>query len=372
MNAAPQRIPENQNRPGNTLVLPGQSPDGQYILSVLLKRSYRFAHQQRCVRAERDRKIISGDQHFDGPMNSSVRFESDFVPYKLSTDVVLNGTAYAPGGHPVQELTVTLMVNECRKDLYIVGDRTAQYCAGADPLFSDPQPFTTMDIVYERAYGGVDIYSDRKMHCIYARNHLGRGFAIQNSKEVVDNLQLPNIEDIEDRLTPERLCVGHFMYWEKQPMPQGFGWFAKHWRPRCLLAGVMPADKKYEVELRQAYSTLIPASQREIYAQTELPDMDFRFFNGASPGLSFPYLNGSEVIRTLHLTPEGPLYFQLPCEKPAIGLDIGQGVQELPAYLQTVMIRMEEREVDLVWRGALPYPGPDWLPQMRKMEVSVQ
>ena len=37
--------------------------------------------------------------------------------------------------------------------------------------------------------------------------------------------------------------------------------------------------------------------------------------------------------------------------------------------LQTVQIHMEEREVDLVWRAAVPYPGRDWLPQMRRMEV---
>jgi hypothetical protein len=40
--------------------------------------------------------------------------------------------------------------------------------------------------------------------------------------------------------------------------------------------------------------------------------------------------------------------------------------------LHTVMFRMEERELDLVWRAAIPYPGPDWLPQMRRMEVDVQ
>jgi hypothetical protein len=33
------------------------------------------------------------------------------------------------------------------------------------------------------------------------------------------------------------------------------------------------------------------------------------------------------------------------------------------------MLRMDDLQVDLVWRGAVPYPGPDWLPQMRKMEV---
>jgi hypothetical protein len=39
--------------------------------------------------------------------------------------------------------------------------------------------------------------------------------------------------------------------------------------------------------------------------------------------------------------------------------------------LQTVQIRLEERELDLVWRAAVPYPGRDWLPQMRRMQVFV-
>jgi hypothetical protein len=32
---------------------------------------------------------------------------------------------------------------------------------------------------------------------------------------------------------------------------------------------------------------------------------------------------------------------------------------------------MEDRQLDVVWRGAVPYPGRDWLPQMRKMEVFI-
>jgi hypothetical protein len=35
------------------------------------------------------------------------------------------------------------------------------------------------------------------------------------------------------------------------------------------------------------------------------------------------------------------------------------------------MIRADDGQVDLVWRAAVHYPGPDWLPQMRKMEVFV-
>jgi len=32
---------------------------------------------------------------------------------------------------------------------------------------------------------------------------------------------------------------------------------------------------------------------------------------------------------------------------------------------------MDEGQVDLVWRGAVPYRGPDWLREMRRMDVLV-
>ena len=48
------------------------------------------------------------------------------------------------------------------------------------------------------------------------------------------------------------------------------------------------------------------------------------------------------------------------------------GVQEPTVVLHTVQIRMEERQVDLVWRAAADYPGPDWLQEMKTMEVLIQ
>ena len=102
-----------------------------------------------------------------------------------------------------------------------------------------------------------------------------------------------------------------------------------------------------------------------------LPDMDFRFFNGASSGLVVPFLSGTETVALLNLDPSGEIQFQLPGERPTIGLDIGEGVQEPPVFLHTVLIRLEERQVDLVWRGAVAYPGPDWLPEKKKTEVLI-
>jgi Uncharacterized protein conserved in bacteria len=353
------------------IVLPGQTPEGQHVLSVLVKRTYEIVSGSRCARAEADKKLIPGDLHYGDPMSSTVKFESDFVPFKLATDVVLHGKAYAQPGQCVTTLTASLAVGRYRKDLLIIGDRVARFNSRRDPIFTDPQPFETMELRYERAYGGVDIYSEPKMEYVYPRNHLGRGFAVANIQKSVENLPLPNIEDPNDRLTPPRLCVGEFKDWERQPMPQGFGWTLKMWRPRSSYAGVLPADRALEQDLRKSYATLVPPAQRKLYEENPLPAMDFRFFNGASPGLAVPFLSGDESVELSNLDPQGKSHFQLPGERPKIGLDIVGGLQEPEVVLHTVMIRMDDRQLDLVWRGAVPYPGPDWLPEMKKMEMLI-
>lgn len=356
---------------GNTILLPGQTPEGRHVLSVLVKRSYVIRAGRRCVRAEADQPLVPGDVHFGDPMNSTVRLESDFVPFKLATDVVVNGAAHAPQGRPVQELIVGVAVGATVKRILVIGDRIAHHREGASPVFSEPTPFTTMPIRYERAFGGVDVRSDPKLACAYGRNHLGRGFVISNVPEAVDGQPLPNIEDPEDRLTPERLCCGHFVHMDTLPAPQGFGWTMKYWRPRALYAGVMPADLPLARELRAAYRQAVPPDQRAMYDQTGLPPMDFRFFNGASPGLVLPYLAGDEAIHLRHLTPEGDVAFGLPGERPRIEIDIGFGPNAPAVVLHTVMIRLEEGELDLVWRGAVEYPGPDWLPGMQRLDLEV-
>jgi hypothetical protein len=229
-----------------------------------------------------------------------------------------------------------------------------------------------MALRYEQAYGGVDIYSDPKVPCVYVRNPLGKGFAVTLEPRAAHRLALPNLEDPADLLTPERMTCGHFMYWERQPMPAGFGWWGKQWQPRGALAGVLPADKAAYQALREAYTKLVPAAVRPLFDQTGLPSMDFRFFNGASPGLALPAMTGEEQVRTWNLAPEGEVSFQLPGDRPRIALDVGFGSQEPAVVLHTVQIRMDDREVDLVWRAAAPYPGPDWLPQMSKTEILVE
>jgi hypothetical protein len=352
------------------VLLPGQSPAGEHIYSLLVKRTYDIA-DRKCVRAKEDRKLFASDVHYGDPMISSVRFESDFIPYKLQTDVVFNGKAYSMGGVPVQSLVAAVCVGDKRKEVLVAGDRFCRWLEGGRIAATPPEPFATVEMRYENAYGGVDLYSDPTLPFAYPRNPLGKGFVVKSTPKTLHDLPLPNLEDPKARLGAGALCILEPKFWEKQPMPAGLGWFPKLWRPRALLAGVMPADEGLEEELRNAYATVLPPDQKELYLKHRLPKMDFRFFNGASPGLAFPYLTGTETMVLENLTPEGRLEFALPGGKPRVQIDIGLGPQEPEAVLHTVQIHGEERQVDLVWRAAIPYPGPDWLSQMAKLDLTI-
>ncbi len=305
-------------------------------------------------------------------MNSTVACESDFVPIKLATDVVIDGTAHAPGDTPVRELLASVVIGSHRKDIVVIGDRTAQFRPTGDPAFSEPVPFRTMPVRYELAYGGVDVRSDPALAYAYPRNHLGRGFVVRNSMEAVDGLELPNIEAPDDRLTPARLCSGDISRWEKQPVPDGLGWVSKYCQPRAGLAGMMPGDRELERTMRQAYARVIPPGQQADYARTGLPDMNFAWFNGASRGLVRPFLGGDETIALRNLHPDGDIVSRLPGERPRIALDLGIAAAEAKhAVIQTVAVRVDTLEFDIVWRASFPYPGLDWLPQMRRMDVAI-
>jgi hypothetical protein len=116
---------------------------------------------------------------------------------------------------------------------------------------------------------------------------------------------------------------------------------------------------------------LVPKNHIALAKQFKLPSYHPRLNNGASHGLLFPSLKGDETVRLRGLSPEGLLEFTLPGESPKIMLDIGLGAQELQSRLDTVSVRPDDLEVDLIWRGACVYEGYSWLPQMKRLEAEV-
>jgi hypothetical protein len=355
-------------------VFPGQDCEGAPIYTVLVKRTYDIVPGQPLKRAAADRPIALIDEYYDhgDAETSTVMFEAEMVAFKAMTDVVFIGKAYAPEGRPVQTLDAGLQVDGSgRKLLRLTGDRRCVFRPGQSPLFTEPKPFATLDLRYDLAYGGKDRFSFPEAPVFYPRNHMGKGFVVKNMKESVHNLALPNIEDPQDLLTPDRILVHEAEGWRLQPMPQGLGWYQKTWYPRMFFAGVIPPFLSPGALTREEHLGLVPKDHVALFLRRKIPSMHPRFHNGASPGLAVPYLKGDETIRLKALTPEGMIHFRLPGETPEIRLDIGLPGHELDVVVQSVCIRGEDRQVDVIWRGSRGYPGLDWLPEMKKLQVDV-
>jgi hypothetical protein len=354
-------------------IVPGRNDRGEHVFCVILKRTYRIGAAGAVERAERDHEFLRIDQYYeDGdPEWSTVEYEAELAPYKPSTDVVVIGSAHAPDGLPTQQMSVGVQVGSRKKSLLVSGDRHCAYREGQLPLFTDPVPFTRMAINYQRAYGGRDERSIPDIPFHYPRNFMGKGMVLRNVQHSVDGLALPNIEDPQDPLTPERLFMGEPERWHLQPLPQGFGWRQRTWYPRCALLGVYPPFTAPGTVTAEERMGLVPRNHIALAKQSRLPPLESHFNNGASLGLIFSnFQHDSEIVLT-GLTPAGTLKFALPADMPRIGLDVGSGMQALEPRLHTVSVRPDAAELDMIWRGAYVYPGYAWLPNMKRLHAEV-
>ena len=75
-----------------------------------------------------------------------------------------------------------------------------------------------MEIRYERAYGGRDETSIQRFRFLSAEPWALVSYAAKQRDP--QGLALPNLEDPNDLLTPERIIVEDPENWHQQPLPQ--------------------------------------------------------------------------------------------------------------------------------------------------------
>ena len=246
--------------------------DNKPKLTIIVKATFVIGREGDDVRPTLKQVPLFTTDLVSDTTTPSVRFESDLVPFKPCTDVVLVGRAYAPEGKPVTEMVTGLRVGQLRYGVAVIGDRKWQTQLLDTPTISPSQPFLTMDLVYERAFGGFD--GPAGMYC--KENQVGAGFIGKRTAERVQGLKLPNLED------PRNLIHA----WSSCPRPAGFGFYGRGWAPRLAYAGTY--DDKYMKERHP----LLPV------------DFSYRFFNGAHPDLQVGgYLRGDEEVDLLNVCP---------------------------------------------------------------------
>jgi hypothetical protein len=295
--------------------------DGAEIWLVAVKASFELQPDRTLKVADEQPPVTLIPVHHGKPGQSSLRYESDLQRTKLSTDIVVIGSAHAPGGQPVKQLDAGFAVGAVAKVLRVFGDRVWRRGSIAEAM-----PFVAMPLVYERAYGGTDVKSDKPAWDV--RNPVGQGYATAAAH--LDGRSLPNIEDPRQPIRK----------WDDRPEPAGFGALACHWQARQRFAGT------YGDKWQQERLPLLP------------DDFDDRHYQFAPADQQSPqWLRGGEAVALRNLTcGGGDVRFVLP--RMYLGFETffytGPSVRHEPPKLHCVILEPDAARVSLVWHTALP------------------
>jgi hypothetical protein len=294
--------------------------DGIDTLFVVVKGT--FSLKPKIELIEKQVPPVLADEYFDEPGTSSLKYASEMHLAKPSTDVVLIGSAWAPGGRKVTDSVVTLAVAGRQKVVRVVGNRKWK---GYSNGFSSPEPFEWMPLVYERAFGG--IHRDGERILAEERNPVGVGFPGKRSAMEMSGQPLPNLEDPRKPISK---------FGDVSP-PACFGFVAPSWLPRRTFAGT------YDETWKRKQAPYLPK------------DFDQRFLNAASSELTFDrYLKGGEPVSVIGASREGQLRFNLPQCNLSADVKIAARKEQPPLNLETVLIEPDNNRVSLTWRGEVP------------------
>jgi len=347
--------------------------EGRQVVSVHAKRCFDVRADGRCVPAEAQVPLLMRPLPTTEP-DQPVFHETDIVPFKQACDLIIMGKAWA---HGATQVLAQVRIDRFEYPILVTGDRRCIYRGPGSIAFESPQPFESLPLCYELAYGGFDatvpdphgehIEDILVLHPgLYPRNHVGRGYVVYENRERIDGLLLPNLEHPQRRVRESSLVTGAPEHWWRQPLPWSCDWFDKHWYPRLAHYGVLPdglpEDDRALAEVELGW--VAPKQLERARTRTLEQRMDLRLGDAAAPGLVLPWLRGDETIVLTAMTPEGQLVVQLPGRPPAMHIRFEGRLQELQPRLDRVLISAEDRGIYMVWKGLWPTPRelPDRLP----------
>lgn len=259
----------------------------------------------------------------DAAAAASLRYASDFAPFKPRGEALLVGTCRPPGGRPATTCMVAFGVNDWTKRLQVIGQRVVRRRLLVLQDLSEPEPFTAMRVGYDNAFGGPG----------FARNPAGRGIEPVRDAAGAEVRPMPTV------LAPGRAVLDP----DSTEEPAGFGPVPLTWAQRMERAGT------YDAAWVKARWPWFP------------DDFDWRFFNAAPSDQQFPvYFRGDERVRFENLHAEVPVFeSRLPGLRPRLvarAADAAGTLEEIALVLDTLWVDADAGRAALVWRGRAPAP----------------
>lgn len=242
--------------------------------------------------------------------------EGDLALEKDGVDLVVIGDAHAPRGNPVREMPIHLRLGASNSSWVVSGDR-AWVRQGGGFRATDPVPFTTMGLDYDRAFGGSHVGGGGELQ--YMRNPIGRGWTPNMSGVSFEGRLLANLESVHQRATAP----------EQELDPAGFAWYRMGWALR-MIRGV------------------------RLHEDGRPPEVLARLWNGAHPDLVLPTYPSGQALSIEGMTLGGRFEAQVPPLAIALEHALHGRAESLPATPDTLCVLPSLARLYVVARWLIP------------------
>ncbi len=309
-------------------------PSGRELLVVVVKGSFRFLQpdepEGQFARTDAQLPQVMADPFTGQPGLSAPVYEADFAPRKPQCDILLLGSAHAPGGRPTTRVEVGVQVGSWHKSLAVVGPRHWEARMGQVSA-SSPGVFVQQPITYDVAFGGTDLHhEDPTRHDAFMPNPVGRGFHRHLRAEWVDGAPLPNTEEIRRTVRDP----------QSDYRPMAFGPVGRGWSTRSCFAGT------YDDAWLDKHFPFLP------------PDFDERYHQAAPADQQVPpdyFRNGPVSVTLSNLTADGLTRLTIPQLLAPVHVFPKHGERvDYTASPDTVVIEPDAGRFTLTWRIAHP------------------
>ncbi len=302
---------------------------GQRSCVVVIKSTYDVSSRGECRPAAEQVPFVYVDDHHGDPESTSMRYESDFVPIKPRADILVNANATAPNGRAVSVLEVALEGHNLVKKALVTGDRIWEAGLLDTKRASDPIPFTSMPLVWDRAFGGSDQSHEKiSKNGSCMRNLVGVGYHLNGDKKTIIGKPIPNIENPTARM----------QNWSDKIEPIGFNSVGRGWQPRISFAGT------YDERWMEETLPFLPE------------DFDDRYFQSAPPDQQTQELPAGATFSCLNMSASGLFSVRLPAFRVPIRFLFEDRTELKSVVADTLILEPGEQRMILLGRTNVLLP----------------
>lgn len=263
---------------------------------------------------------------------------SDLDYLRRDIDILVFGEAMAPRREKVTDMKVEVRCGPVRRAIDVIGDRrwvrnglSIRRLLGGGSSFSisDPEPFLSMPLSNDRAFGGSPEVDGKP--CPHHANGAGRGFVREEAQ--VEGILLPNLERPDQRIRT----------WRDDPIPACMfkpGGLLFDPSGPCSLRGLTEGGDMSQVMRRVAPRILSQTVPDQICPEGKL----------------------GRSLRLDGFDPDGPVRFPLPPERsvpgqwgPFVRASIGGKRSRFPLQVVTLTAFLPQRALVVTYRGLFRY-----------------